>query len=109
MGFFLHMGHSFFPLLRPSDNEVPALARGDGQGTVHVLSSVEDTLRHFVLYLCTCCLTQRHLSHVTKVEVPFSELFPQRHVESDLCVVVMVAEVQVFMNVVFHHEGLVAV
>lgn len=39
-------GTQFVALLRGShpDDEVPALARGDGQGPVHVLAPVEETL-----------------------------------------------------------------
>lgn len=47
--------------------------------------------------------------HVTKVEVSPREVLPQRDVERDLGVVIVIAQVQVFPHVVLHHEGLVAV
>lgn len=50
-----------------------------------------------------------HLSHVPEVQVSVSEVFPERDVQRDLGVVVVVAEVQVFVQCVFHSEGLVAV
>lgn len=50
-----------------------------------------------------------HLFHVTKVKVPLGEVLSQGHVEGDLCVVVVVAQVQVFVHVIFNDEGLVAV
>lgn len=50
-----------------------------------------------------------HLFHVTKVKVPLGEVLSQGHVERDLRVVVVVAQVQVFVHVIFNDEGLVAV
>lgn len=50
-----------------------------------------------------------YLSHVSKVEVSLGEVLPQGDVQGDLSVVVVVAQVQVLVHVVFDHEGLVAV
>lgn len=48
-------GAQFVALLRGShpDDEVPALAGGDGQGPVHVLAPVEEPLAHPVFHLRT--------------------------------------------------------
>lgn len=52
-------GAQLVALLRGShpDDEVPALARGDGQGPVHVLAPVEEALSHPVCDLCALRLT----------------------------------------------------
>lgn len=47
--------------------------------------------------------------HVTKVEVSPCEVLPQRDIERDLGIVIVIAQVQVFPQVVLHHKGLVAV
>lgn len=46
-------GAQFVALLRGShpNDEVPALAGGDGQGPVHVLAPVEEALGHLVFNL----------------------------------------------------------
>lgn len=46
-------GAQIVTLLRGShpDDEVPALARGDGKGSVHVLAPVEEALGHLVFDL----------------------------------------------------------
>lgn len=46
-------GAQFVAFLRGShpDDEVPALAGGDGQGPVHVLAPVEEALGHLVFHL----------------------------------------------------------
>lgn len=50
-----------------------------------------------------------NLSHVSKVESPLGKGLPQAHVQGDLGVVVVVAEVQVLLHVVLDHKGFVAV
>jgi len=50
-----------------------------------------------------------HLSHIPKIKVSLCEVLSEGNVQRDLCVVVVVAQVPVFVHVVFHHEGLVAV
>lgn len=52
---------------------------------------------------------REHLFHVSKVKVSLREVLAQRNVQGDLCVVVVVAQVQVFIHVVFNDKGLVAV
>lgn len=50
-----------------------------------------------------------NLSHVSKVESSLGEGLSQAHVEGDLGVVVVVAQVQVLLHVVLDHKGFVAV
>lgn len=50
-----------------------------------------------------------NLSERSEVEVPVGEVLPHGHVERDLGVVVVIAELQVLAHVVLDHEGLVAV
>lgn len=51
----------------------------------------------------------QYLSHITKVKVALGEVLAQRNIEGDLCVVIVVAQVQVFIHVIFDHKGLVAI
>jgi len=50
-----------------------------------------------------------HLSHITKIKVAPGEVLAQGNIKRDLCIVVMVAQVQVFIHVIFNNKGLVAV
>lgn len=52
---------------------------------------------------------KEHLFHISKIKVSLCEVLAQRNVQGDLCVVVVVAQVQVFIHVVFNDKGLVAV
>lgn len=50
------------------DDEVPAEARGDGQGPMHLLPPVKEALGHTVLHLRTLRLAQWHLRHWGKMD-----------------------------------------
>lgn len=50
-----------------------------------------------------------NLSERSKVEVSVGEVLPHGHVERDLGVVIVIAQLQVLAHVVLDHEGLVAV
>lgn len=50
-----------------------------------------------------------NLFHVSKIKVSLGELLPDGDVQGDLCVVVVVAQVHVFIHVIFNNKGLVAV
>lgn len=50
-----------------------------------------------------------YLSHVTKIKVSLCEVLAQGNIQGDLCIVVMVAQVQVFGHVIFNDKGFVAV
>lgn len=59
--------------------------------------------------LWSSIVIQSHLSHITKINVSISEVLAHGNVYCDLCVVVVIAEVQIFIYVIFHHKGFVAV
>lgn len=50
-----------------------------------------------------------NLSHITKIKVALGEVLADGNIKRDLCVVIMVAQLQVFIHVIFDHKGLVAV
>lgn len=50
-----------------------------------------------------------NLFYSSKIKVSICEILPNGDVEGDLSVVIVVAQVHIFIHVIFDHKGLVAI